>query len=469
VSAAAALTPADFEITALPGLSSPPAFKMYAGLLPIGDAAGTSLFFWFVESARAPAKDPLVFWTNGGPGSSSLAYGFWTEHGPFRLEANATGGINPVEYGYSWNRVANVLYVEMPSGVGFSTSEDTSHYKSVTDEQAASDTHDFLVKFLDTFSAFSTNDLYITGESYGGHYVPMIAKAILDRGVLMPHMKGFLIGNPGINSDWYYNVNEFAFVTFMWSHGLIPAPAYANAKDACNWDSFLTNCSQDATHPSVACRTATRAATRYIPSPLDPYDVLAPTCGHDGADAAVMADSAFLRRLRATHGANSTPVYDPCLSQLTPTYMNRKDVLAAVHVPEPPRRWPTHPPGWSYAQGSDGEKKDIALLFPDFFDRAPDWRIAVVSGTADSAVPFMGTERWMECLGQPVTDDWKAWKLEHDVAGMVKRWAPALSLVTVKGCGHTIPYSCPEAGFAFLDNFLSEAGGAKGTSDALKQ
>ena len=73
-------------------------------------------------------------------------------------------------------------------------------------------------------------------------------------------------------------------------------------------------------------------------------------------------------------------------------------------------------------------------------------------------MPFLGTERWMECLGLPVEDDWRPWHLDHDVAGMVKRWAPDLSLVTVKGCGHTSPYSCPEKGLAFLANYLNRSG-----------
>lgn len=457
---AATLTPADFEITSLPGLASPPRFKQYSGLVPIGDGHGTELFFWFVESAKSPSDDPLVFWTNGGPGASSVAYGFWTEHGPFRLQ-NTTAGIVPVTYAYSWNRIANVLYVEMPSGVGFSHSTDASKYFNITDTHAAADTVAFLKAWLEIFSSFKTNDFFVTGESYGGHYVPMVAKTILeDGGALLQQTKGFLIGNPGINSDWYFNVNEFAFLTYMWSHGLVPSPAYAAAKDACNWDHFLTNCSQDATHPSLKCRAAAGAALKYVPSPLDPYDVLAPTCGDDGADASVMRDQPFLRQLRATHGAASTPTYDPCLSKLTPPYMRRPDVLAAVHVPSGSKaaaRWPGTPPGWGYNQGVEGEKQDIALLFPRFFKEAPHWRIAVVSGTADSAVPFIGTERWMECLGQPVAADWTAWKLGHDVAGMVKRWKPNLSLVTVKGCGHTIPYSCPEKGFAFFENYLGEA------------
>ena len=216
-SASASLTPADFEIAALPGLATPPAFKQYSGLIPIHDGKGTELFFWFVESARSPSTDPVVFWTNGGPGASSVAFGLWTEHGPFRLE-NGTGGVlRPIPYGYSWNRIANVLYVEMPSGVGFSHSTDESKYANITDEEAASDTYAFLEQFMAVFSQFSRHDLYITGESYGGHYVPMISKAILDGGgALLAQMKGFLIGNPGINSDWYYNVNEFAYVTYVY-------------------------------------------------------------------------------------------------------------------------------------------------------------------------------------------------------------------------------------------------------------
>ena len=44
---AAALTPADFEIKELPGLATAPSFKHYSGYMPLGDAANTSMFFWW--------------------------------------------------------------------------------------------------------------------------------------------------------------------------------------------------------------------------------------------------------------------------------------------------------------------------------------------------------------------------------------------------------------------------------------
>ena len=41
--------------------------------------------------------------------------------------------------------------------------------------------------------------------------------------------------------------------------------------------------------------------------------------------------------------------------------------------------------------------------------------IQVVSGDADAAVPFVGTERWIDCLGRNVVKDWSNWMLDGDV------------------------------------------------------
>ena len=153
--------------------------------------------------------------------------------------------------------------------------------------------------------------------------------------------------------------------------------------------------------------------------------------------------------------------YDPCISRQTPLYMTRPDVLKAIHADSHPNpRWPSDQPGWAYGN----EKEDIALLFPKFFKMAPHWKIAVVSGTADAAVPFLGTERWMDCLKQPVVEDWKLWYMNQDVAGAVKTYQAGtggnMQFISVKGCGHTIPTYCPQAGFEMLDNWLNPTNNA---------
>ena len=76
----------------LPGathLSVP--FNSFSGYLTIDGLKSNSnnkkhIHYWFVESEGNPETDPLVFWTNGGPGCSGMI-GFLLELGPFHFEA----------------------------------------------------------------------------------------------------------------------------------------------------------------------------------------------------------------------------------------------------------------------------------------------------------------------------------------------------------------------------------------------
>ena len=88
---------------------------MYSGYLAV-NGTPKLLHYMFVESQGNPTTDPLVIWFNGGPGCSSML-GFTQEHGPFVME---DGGTTFSRNAYSWNREANMLYIESPAGVGFS-------------------------------------------------------------------------------------------------------------------------------------------------------------------------------------------------------------------------------------------------------------------------------------------------------------------------------------------------------------
>ena len=130
--------------------------------------------------------------------------GFWTEHGPFRLQEDSSNGdIYPAPYDQSWNKIANVIYLEAPVGVGFSYSEDSNEYHNITDAESSLDNYRFLASFFEVFGdRFGEHDFYITAESYGGHYGPTLAEQLIDNENSI-NMKGLWIGNPGINSDWY--------------------------------------------------------------------------------------------------------------------------------------------------------------------------------------------------------------------------------------------------------------------------
>ena len=81
------------------------------------------------------------------------------------------------------------------------------------------------------------------------------------------------------------------------------------------------------------------------------------------------------------------------------------------------------------------------------------------SGDADAAVPYIGTERWIECLGRPVAQDWAPWFTDDaafgpQVGGMVKVF-DRISFLTVKGCGHTVQTYCPQQGYDYYHQWLT--------------
>eukprot|EP00746_Dinoflagellata_sp_MGD_P132289 gnl/MRDRNA2_/MRDRNA2_66023_c0_seq3.p1 gnl/MRDRNA2_/MRDRNA2_66023_c0~~gnl/MRDRNA2_/MRDRNA2_66023_c0_seq3.p1 ORF type:complete len:519 (+),score=113.29 gnl/MRDRNA2_/MRDRNA2_66023_c0_seq3:108-1559(+) len=177
-----------------------PSVKQTAGYLKASPIS--SYFFWLFESKSAPATDPLIMWLSGGPGcSSQLA--LFGENGPCTVseEGNSTK-LNP----YSWHMNANVMWVDQPAGVGFSTGLGTHSEAGV-----AQNMYTFLQNFFQEFPQYQKTPFYIFGESYAGHYVPAIGHRIWagnkkGEGINIP-MKGISVGNgltdPQEQYKWY--------------------------------------------------------------------------------------------------------------------------------------------------------------------------------------------------------------------------------------------------------------------------
>ncbi|KMZ74408.1 hypothetical protein ZOSMA_12G00960 [Zostera marina] len=78
--------PEEALITELPGFNGTLLSKHYGGYITVDETTGKKLYYYFVQSERNPAEDPVVLWLNGGPRCSSF-YGFIYEHGPFKFKA----------------------------------------------------------------------------------------------------------------------------------------------------------------------------------------------------------------------------------------------------------------------------------------------------------------------------------------------------------------------------------------------
>eukprot|EP01022_Parablepharisma_sp_SALTPOND_P015519 TRINITY_DN21_c0_g1_i2.p1 TRINITY_DN21_c0_g1~~TRINITY_DN21_c0_g1_i2.p1 ORF type:complete len:420 (-),score=41.66 TRINITY_DN21_c0_g1_i2:65-1324(-) len=155
----------------------------------------TGLFYLLIHSKPMNNSAPLVIWLNGGPGASSMV-GAFQENGPFVLNLQRPNfTYNP----YSWNTFADMLYVDQPVSVGFSISKTESRI-CMNETCVASDFYAFLIKFMERYPQYIGRDLYLTGESYAGHYLPAIAAHLVKANNKWLNLKGMAIGNPFVKN-----------------------------------------------------------------------------------------------------------------------------------------------------------------------------------------------------------------------------------------------------------------------------
>ncbi|CAI0544050.1 unnamed protein product [Linum tenue] len=142
------------------------------------------MFYFFFPTRGNNPNAPVAIWLNGGPGCSGEISLFY-DNGPVRLNPDLTLAWNA----YGWDQVFNIIYVDQPTGTGFSYSTDPG------------DTRHDEAGVTDDLYTFLQRDFYITGESYAGHYVPALASRIFKANtnageeIIRINLKGFAIGN----------------------------------------------------------------------------------------------------------------------------------------------------------------------------------------------------------------------------------------------------------------------------------
>ncbi|KAH8663267.1 Alpha/Beta hydrolase protein [Ilyonectria robusta] len=145
--------------------------KQYTGWL---DTPGKHFFFWYFESMNKPEDDPLNLWMTGGPGCSGLI-GMMLELGPCLVTPNGLGtSRNP----FSWSKNSSMIFIDQPAGTGFSYVDEDIDMPSDS-FVAAADMTAFLQIFYSAFPHLKSVPFHISGESYGGHYIPTLAAEIV--------------------------------------------------------------------------------------------------------------------------------------------------------------------------------------------------------------------------------------------------------------------------------------------------
>ncbi|POM61516.1 Serine protease family S10 [Phytophthora palmivora] len=148
--------------------------KNEAGYIKLPNKNDDQYFYWFFEAKHNASTAPLVIWLTGGPGGSSLL-ALFNENGPCRIQPDLTTNVHP----YSWTYEANMIWLDQPTSVGFSYSSGDDH--DYNERDVGENLYWFLQGFIEKHPEFDGREFFLTGESYGGHYVPGAAHYIWEQ------------------------------------------------------------------------------------------------------------------------------------------------------------------------------------------------------------------------------------------------------------------------------------------------
>ncbi|GMP57171.1 hypothetical protein CsSME_00021366 [Camellia sinensis var. sinensis] len=436
------------KVLNLPGQPSSPPLSHFSGYITVNQDHGRALFYWFFEAQSHPSIKPLLLWFNGGPGCSSIGYGAAVELGPLRVDASGSG----LEFNkHSWNKEANMLFVESPVGVGFSYTNTSADFTKLDDVFVAEDVYNFLVNWMKRFPHFKNHDVFISGESYAGHYVPQLAELVYDRNKdtsKYPYinLKGFIVGNPETNDYYDYK----GLLEYAWSHSVISDQEFENAKKVCNFKVFDW---------SGECNAAMSVVFEKY-NEIDIYNIYAPICllntsgsgrGSDGDIFSSKTQNYRSRRMRIGGGGG----YDPCYSTYTQHYFNRVDVQTSLHANT--RGGANGFVNWNVCNNSVLGTYNFTVfsVLPIYTKLIKGGlKIWIYSGDTDGRVPVIGSRYCIEALGLPLKSPWRSWYHNHQVGGRIVEYE-GLTYVTVRGAGHLVPLNKPSQALSLIHSFLS--------------
>ncbi|CAI9098725.1 OLC1v1035419C1 [Oldenlandia corymbosa var. corymbosa] len=424
------------KVSKLPGQGFSVSFEHYSGFITVNEEAGRALFYWFFEAAEDPASKPVVIWLNGGPGCSSIAYGVGEELGPFHVEKDGKSLYpNP----YSWNLAANMLFLDSPVGVGYSYSNTSSDHTTNGDKRTAADSLTFVVKWFERFPQYKGRELYIVGESYGGHYVPQLSQAIVHynsaKNETIINFKGFMVGNALFDTH-YDHVGVFLY---LWSSGLISDQTFQQLNQLCDYDSFIS--------PSEPCNNTLDIANREIGN-IDQYSLFTPACTDNFS---------ILKRILSRRPNNARKIsreYDPCTADYATVYFNLLEVQRALHVHDRGTSFTWQPCNMDVYNTWKDSPASVLDIYHELLQVGV--RIWVFSGDTDTVLPVTSTRMSVAALNLPTVGPWRPWYDEEgQVSGWTQQYEKGLNFVTVRGAGHEVPLHRPKQALTLFKSFIS--------------
>jgi len=344
-----------------------------------------------------------------------------------------------------WNMNANVLFIESPPGVGFSYIDKgvASLPYTANDTTTTADSISALVDFFSTFTAFNSSSLWLSGESYGGIYLPWLSRAILQSShtQLISQLKGIFVGNGALKTNDNYEGNlTQQRMQHAANHGLFSTTLKKQIDETClNFTAPRT----------PACDALLQQQQDEI-GPLNSYNIDITCLGSPSSPQ----QRALLRSVDKN---SENLALNPCTAAdaaLT-AYMNRADVQSAMHF----SAGASVIGPWGECQGGTVDYTRIPC--DEMVDVYPILlaKIAVIiyNGDQDECIPYIQDEAWTQDMLYPIKSSWRPWLLDNQVAGYVVEYqAPVrFTFLTVKGAGHEVPMYSPLRALAMIQRVIA--------------
>lgn len=400
-------------------------------------AAHTEYFFWLFESRSDPTTDPLIMWLSGGPACSSQL-SLFAENGPCKVESDGSTTLNP----YSWNAQANMLWVDQPAGVGFSTGFGTRNEAGVARNMFA-----FLQELFTKLPKYQECDFYIFGESHAGQYAPAIARHVLEGNAaakeLHVSLKGIAIGNgithPQEQYKWYAKMGHtggiaegghapavFNEATYLLMR--VQTPICTTAIHYCNTDA-------GSAYNKSACVIAFQecnimSTVQYMTTGKNPYDM----------------------RLPCERGGGAT-CYD--FSAVT-SYLNREDVRAELGVAG--TTWEAcSKAAASYFVATGDWMMSSQGLVAELLHQ--DIQVLIYAGDVDFVGNWLGNKAWTTKLEWNGAEAFQSaedsdWQMDGETVARL-RSARGLHFMQVYNAGMMVPMDQPAVALEMANLFVA--------------
>lgn len=382
-------------------------------------------FYWFFESRNDPKNDPIVLWINGGPGCSSFL-GLLFELGPKKMTINGTLEYNP----YSWNSNASVIFLDQPVGAGFSYSNTLSVLDSPV---AAKDVFAFLDMFFQQFPEYSHLDFHISGESYAGIYIPLIATEILAHEKKLFELTSILIGNGITNPVVQFQYYEPMLCGQGGYKAVIPPESCAKLAVQTDRCEKLTAACYALGYSKLACVPAFVYCEMAFLDPMrnqkiNAYDVRMVCDGEECyPEQALIAKYLNTPEVQAALGAE-VEVFEECSESVFLGFILTADQMHPYH------------------------EKVAALLDQGL-------PVLIYAGDKDYICNWLGNRAWTNELEYSHHEEFSSAQVRKfhtpsgKYAGDVQNYGN-FTFIRMFDAGHMVPYDQPESAFAVFNDWI---------------